>query len=262
MRLKLNCGILCKIMGGGFINMNNKGIPQVDQALSACENIALDKLTDFSNNLSTIALNTPHLRPQISILPNVVKSVADYVLERKKLTILEKRDKQLIALNFKNIELQDSHDQRIYQQTIKKYELDADIKLAEIESERKTTLAKIESEKSNALAQIKRNRETEILRLTNDYNLQKKQLDAEKEKYFALLRESARRFNETMDLLKRDQCSRAKIHAEALLMCSELRENAHSGQLDQSFYLALLKLAIESQKPDFDLISTLPDILR
>jgi len=242
------------------------GTEQIEQ-IQIRPDIDTDRLTSLSTCLSTITVDSPSLKPKISILPNLIKTVADYALERKKVAVIEKRDQKIYSLYKRDLELREKQSDQLHERTMKQQEHDYQIKMATILSERDTRLKKINADREVALAQIEQAEQTEVQRIERDFDIRLKtiaaeyaikirELDDQKEKFMATLSESGRRFDQQMRMLRRGQVQREKLHQEAMLMCEQLRKQSKNGRLDPA-YMALLQIAADAQKENFQLIATL-----
>lgn len=239
----------------------------VEQLAQIRPDIDTDRLTSLSTCLSTISVDSPSLKPKISILPNLIKTVADYALERKKVTVIEKRDQKIYSLYKSDLELREKQSDQLHEHRMKQQEHDYQVKMATILSERDSKLKKINADREVALAQIEQTEQIEVQRIEKDFEIRLKtlvteyalrirELDNQKEKFMATLKESSRRFDQQMRMLRRGQAQREKLHQEAMLMCEQLRKQSKQGHLDPA-YMALLQIAADTQKENFQLIATL-----
>lgn len=240
---------------------------ETEQITQIRPDIDTDRLTSLSTCLSAISVDSPNLKPKISILPNLIKTIADYALERKKITVIEKRDQKIYSLYKSDLDLRKKQSDQLHERTMKQQNYDYQIKMATILSEQEAKLEKINSDREVTLAQIEQAEQVEVRRIERDFDIRLstlnseyaikiRELDDQKEKFMALLKESARRFDQQMRMLRHEQAQREKLHQEALLMCEQLRKQSKKGRLDPA-YMALVQIAIDAQKENFQLIATL-----
>lgn len=240
---------------------------EAEQIAQIRPDIDTDRLTSLSTCLSAISMDSPSLKPKISILPNLIKTIADYALERKKVAVIEKRDQKIYSLYKSDLELREKQSDQLHERTIKQQEYDYQVKMATVLSKRDAKLGKINADKEVTLAQIEQTEQIEMQRIEGDLDVQLKtlaaeysvkirELDDQKEKFMATLKENSRRFDQQMRMLRRNQTNREKLQQEALQACEQVRKQSKKGYLDPT-YMALLQIATAAQKEDFQLIATL-----
>ena len=208
-----------------------------NELMEVNDTIDVQRVTDLSKSLSNLSTK----KYTFSLLPNILKEVAEIALDRKKLSVMEE---YLVWQHEESSKQMDCN----YDVSIKKLK----IELVKIEKEHMVAFRKIESDTEIEQEKISKQHYEKIKELELGYDVKLKQIDMEFKLFKSALEEEGHRFNKQYGILVRQQKNREKIQQEVLKGCEQMRKK---GKLD-STYIDLMKIALDASKPDFDILTT------
>lgn len=240
------------------------------------DNINITGLQNLSQCLTEIKPDIEAGGTKFTIIPNIVKDITNFILNKRKINTQEKRDKMIYSLYNKNLDIQSKKDEFQFQLESKKMDINiaeikknTEIELTKIENMKQTTLAEIDAQKEiklneiyyntyNEISKINAEREIKLQELQYNHDIKIKEIDASTEKFMTQINEESRRFSKEFKFLFKNQKNRFKVRNEALAACEFLRKKAskEKTKLDKE-YIVLLKIANEAPKEDFNFITIL-----
>lgn len=187
----------------------------------------IENAEKFSKYLSSEAVNP--IRPSLTIIPNALKDILNYLIERRVLKEEDKKFDTKTKLANKSLELQERNSRRKYNLEINKVQEEAGIAIREIEQQEIIALKKIKSEER-----------TELAKINTDYNLARIQQDNEMKMFLKGLKESGRRFDKCMQ-------EKIKFQEELSQIISLITNKMVKGRVSKEEY-TILNQAITMKK--------------
>ena len=221
---------------------NNSLIPYSDLTSTIAENA-----NKFTELLSTNAMQP--ISQSLSIIPNVIADITNFILEYKKMKIDERTTKEKINLVKLNIALQEHINQKKYSVEIAKINSQTKLAIRESDKQKEVRLAEIDKEEHLGLEKIQSDERIRILEIQNQYELSRQRQDNERIKFLEGLKASNDRFYRKIENVEKFQVELNHIIGFIITRIS----NGYSNSDDYETLRHLTSLKAQSLKDSFDI---------
>ena len=215
----------------GFSNNNIKGYPiSLEQSIVNVDNsiqepaMNVEGLLNLANFLETSDTSVGF--PEVTVIPDVLRNVARFVNERKKMKYAHREFEKKIQF------LSDGLDKQ-YHVAMRRLENETEIKLTQINGNVK-----------QAIENINRYYDTELAKIHASYKLENEQMNLYYKDLENQRKEQARRFNKMMKYATTERKRATKAIKEAEMVCDVLRQRIYDGTAtheEREHYMELLK---------------------